>query len=92
MLGPYLMYSRSPSVPYPLMLKGPALTPSGGIQATNTSPRAFPPPLVRGGGQNMTSSGGREQDSMPIARPARTPTPLMGATNRFRVTLHGTGG
>lgn len=30
----------------------------------------------------MTSSGGPEQDSMPISRPARTPTPLMSATKK----------
>lgn len=30
----------------------------------------------------MTSSGGPQQHSMPISRPARTPTPLMSATKK----------
>lgn len=64
----------------------------GGIHAKNTSPSVDPPLLVRGGSHDITNRGGPEQDFMPSPHPARTPTPLAGATRTLRVTSHGNGG
>src|SRR6185312_14042376 len=76
---------------YPLTLNAPAGS-TGGIHARNTSPSMVPPPLVRGGCQNMTHSDGPEHDSISRLRPVRTPTPLIGATRKLRAVLHGAGG
>jgi hypothetical protein len=60
---------------------------SRGIHVTKTSP-TVDPPLLRGGHQKLTSSGGPEQRSMPAASELMMAIPLVGATRTCRNVRH----